>query len=239
MNIAVQTNLISKKISDSVKLVCDKNNYNFISIEYPVNHDILPKNFIPIGSTDYIKNLWKNKLGYVFYSDYSFQPTAWTKNLKDKVLNSDAHTMKVKDALKLEGLYFVRPNEDFKLFTGGITNIQDLSTIDENVEVSLSSVKNTGYEYRMFMVNDTVISSSSYRLKSMRLLDKVVPKDAELFASEVSKIWRPANVFVMDIVQVDDGYKVVEFNCFNCSGYYNCDVERIIKNVVEFVKQNQ
>jgi hypothetical protein len=40
----------------------------------------------------------------------------------------------------------------------------------------------------------------------------------------------------MDVCETENGYKVVEFNCFNASGFYNCDVDAVVKNVTQFVE---
>jgi len=39
--------------------------------------------------------------------------------------------------------------------------------------------------------------------------------------------WLPNRNVVMDLALVDNELKVIEFNCINCSGFYNHDVRKI------------
>lgn len=96
-------------------------------------------------------------------------------------------------------------------------------------------MKNIGWEYRLFMIRDHVIAQSSYKLRSMQDTKNPVPKEVIDFAIETAQIWHPDNVYVMDVCETDSGYKVVEFNCFNASGFYNCSIEDIVREVTKFV----
>jgi len=66
--------------------------------------------------------------------------------------------------------------------------------------------------------------------------DKYVPDHVLCFAEETAKIWRPDDVYVMDVCETDDDLKIVEFNCFNASGFYNCNVGQIVRKVSCFVE---
>ncbi len=43
--------------------------------------------------------------------------------------------------------------------------------------------------------------------------------------------WLPNPTCVMDVALVDDEYKVIEFNCFNSSGFYKNDINKIVMAV--------
>ena len=51
------------------------------------------------------------------------------------------------------------------------------------------------------------------------------------FAHEVTALFQPAPVFVLDVAAVGDRLAVVEFNGFNSAGFYASDVERIVRDV--------
>lgn len=46
-------------------------------------------------------------------------------------------------------------------------------------------------------------------------------------AQEKSNIWLP-HCCVMDLAETDDGLKCIEFNSINASGFYDCNIEKII-----------
>ncbi|MNW02519.1 hypothetical protein D3C71_1983200 [compost metagenome] len=62
--------------------------------------------------------------------------------------------------------------------------------------------------------------------------------DPKLFAvAETFRvIQRPANLYVMDLALTPDGYKLIEFNPINCSGWYDADVEHVLDEWVEWTK---
>lgn len=45
------------------------------------------------------------------------------------------------------------------------------------------------------------------------------------------------DVYVVDVCQVGDGFKIVEYNTFNSASLYDCDVAKIIDDVNEFVEK--
>jgi hypothetical protein len=56
-----------------------------------------------------------------------------------------------------------------------------------------------------------------------------------IFVEDMCKIWTPAEVFVMDIGESLKNLYVIECNCFNSSGFYKSDLDKIIKDVSDFV----
>lgn len=43
--------------------------------------------------------------------------------------------------------------------------------------------------------------------------------------------YQPDKAFVIDIANTDNGLKIVELNCINCSGFYEADIQKIIMNL--------
>ena len=89
-------------------------------------------------------------------------------------------------------------------------------------------------EYRMFIVNGQVVSSTKYRLRT--ILDKKPNAPSEIvdFANRMAAIWSPEKAYVMDVCKTDQGeLKLLELNCFNASGVYAAPIEPIIE-AVEF-----
>lgn len=258
----VQTNLIkeesSKGIEEATKNVpgCQFQGIKIIpfsdTVEFGFPPDfVAPKGLlIPYGSTSMIKMFAKSNLdksGFFFDSE-NFRTSKWVKELGDAMLNHDAKVMPLSEAsqLKSDKFYFMKPDNDLKDFTGSIVNANGIDkfynevsaggfTFKTDIPVVLSSLKNTGWEWRFFMMEDHIISCSSYKLKEQVNTTKGVSMQVKSFARDVSRVWRPDEIYVMDICETDNGLKVVEFNCFNGSGFYACDLNKIVEEVSEYV----
>jgi len=264
VNWLVQSNLINEDLSASIERACLKLKYNYIGakivpfaesmetglyIETPIMTIRGP--IIPYGSTTLIKMFDRSimqKQGF-FYNEKNLRTSMWVAKLGERMLNYDACVIPLYAAAKLKTseTWFMKPDNDLKDFTGSIVDhagiekfYKDVSgggyMFDETIQVVLSKPKNMGWEWRLFMVKDEVISGSSYRLKNSLNQTKPVPQNVINFAQETVKIWRPSEVYVMDICETDEGLKIVEFNCFNASGFYRTDVEKVVSKVSEYVE---
>ena len=262
MNWLVQNNLIKEEVTGAFEGACAELGHTFIgckivpftdSVEYGFYPGWKPPTgkFIPYGSTSMIKMLDKANLPncFLFFDYQSLKTTEWINRLGDKILNCDAKLMTLKEAMNLQsGTYFMKPDDDLKDFTGSIVDAEGIKKFyDEvsaggfcfspNINVILSSVKNTGFEYRFFMIEDRIVDCSSYKIRSIIDIREPVPQEAKDFAVKVAKQWRPDDVYVMDLVDVGGEFKIVEFNCFNASGFYNCSVKKIVDEVSQFVEE--
>jgi hypothetical protein len=256
----VQSNLIKEDILESIQDATKKLGYSCVPLKIIPFSDSLefgpdfgfqppPGKLIPYGSTSMIKMFAKsnwNKDGF-FFNEENLRTSKWIKELGTRMLNHDAQVVTLSEAFKIkEGWFFMKPDNDLKDFSGSQVSAEGIEkfynqvsaggfTFGTDIKVVLCPLKNTGWEFRLFMVEDQVISSSSYKLKEMLRQDKRVSHEVLQFAQETVRTWRPDSVYVMDICETNEGLKVVEFNCFNASGFYSCDVEAVVKAVSEKV----
>lgn len=260
MNWLVQSNLIREEVTGAFEQSCKELGHKFCPVKIIPFTDSIefgfdpffrkPQGkFIPYGSTSMIKLLNRAKLDgcYLYFDHENLKTSKWIDKLGDRILNSDAKIMKLSEAMKLEkGTFFMKPDDDLKDFCGSIVDAEGIKKFyDEvsaggfcfspDIDVVLSPIKDTGFEYRFFMIHDYIISCSSYKLRSQMIVDEPVPYAAMKFAKDTAKIWHPQDVHVMDVVDVGGEYKVIEFNCFNASGFYNCDLNKIIREVSDYV----
>ncbi len=202
------------------------------------------------GTTSLIKNAHK-KGWIVFFDPDNFRPSLWKIKYGRNFLNYDGGVMKMCD-LSLpgiadkDGMTFVRPNGDFKDFSGSVVDYHGWEkfvksvqeggyTFDDQLEVYAAPAKNLFEEYRMFVVDGKVVSSSKYRLRT--ILDKKPNAPSEIvdFANEMADIWSPEKAYVMDVCKTDKGeLKLLELNCFNASGVYAAPIEPIIEAIEKF-----
>lgn len=145
---------------------------------------------------------------------------------------------------------FIRPDYDLKLFNGQIlpanTSLKELfsqQTVDSDVYISkdffiAAPVKNIIREYRCFVVDNKVIDFCIYKENGTLVKNKIDlgKKFNNLRIKSLALKFKPADVYVVDIAEIENKqYKIIEYNCFNCSGYYFCDREKIFKAVKAYM----
>jgi len=180
---------------------------------------------------------WQHGL---FYDEHSFTTATYTQALGDQMLNHDSQVLTCKELfesdLNATDRFFLRPNDDSKLFTGQVMSFRDYwrwyEKLDdpENIElkqdtlVVCSKPKTILAEYRTFILEGKVLGSSQYLPNIAQFTQPEVISFAEHIAGQNS----PAAAFVCDIARTDDGLKVIEFNCINGSGFYKADVRQVV-----------
>lgn len=258
----VQTNLINEDLSAAIKAAAEKLGHKYVGAKIVPFEETTEKGLtiegdgvfyapvIPYGSTSLIKMLSRSIAlnDGLFFNQKNLKTSTWVAKLGERMLNDEACVIPLYAAAKLKTpeTWFMKPDDDLKDFTGSIVDAAGIEKFykevasggfmfDETIQVVLSKPKNLGWEWRLFMVKNEVISGSSYRLKDMLNQTKPVPDRVVQFAQETAAIWRPDDVYVMDVCETDDGLKIVEFNCFNASGFYRCDVEKVVDRVSQHV----
>lgn len=192
-----------------------------------------------------IKNLWKPG---VFFEGERFSFQALKDGFGPHLLNYGSELLTVRELVERDldpkGVWFIRPAHDTKAFTGALFVDHEVKAWKEALEgatgrfthdtlVQVAKPEVIIRELRSFVVNKTVSTSSYYGHGMMR--QHVFPEDIE-FAQEMAKVYQPAEVFTLDTCLLEDGRrKVVETNCFNCSGLYWSDVYKLVDDVNNFL----
>jgi hypothetical protein len=172
--------------------------------------------------------------------------------LGDLYLNSDAMMMKMSEveaylAKTITGEeVFIKPDTDTKEFAGQVIDAAQFSSwyagmidsgyLDGNdFYVVVSSPKKLGCEWRVVVVDGKIVTSSLYRQWGMvKAEEHILPEVVEVVMAAHAKLV-PGPVYVIDIAQHGDEFKVIEYNTFNSAGLYECNVEAIIDAVSEYV----
>lgn len=132
---------------------------------------------------------------------------------------------------------FVRPDSGFKTFTGDVVNYNNYEKevdflgfydVDASNIVVISSPKNIEEEYRFICINKKIVTGCTYKINKEKNEIASFPKEAEQFAQEVANTWQPESCFTIDIAKHEGKYKLLEINSFSSSGFYQCDVEKIV-----------
>lgn len=194
------------------------------------------------GAARYIERVrassWKPG---VFYDPKTFAFEAQKKGYGEDFLNADSWTLPfVQLAAKLPKVpLFVRPVGALNEFVGKVRGLPELGEIlktarDYHPEMMVvaAPVKLIECEWRLVLVEGRVVTGSMYRLRG-EAVGGVVPKDVAAFAEEMAQQYSPSPVHVLDVCEVEGKRRVVEANCFNCSGWYGADFRVIARAVTE------
>lgn len=200
----------------------------------------LPKEIVN-NSILYIDKLIKS----VDYNVQKFDQKNYSK-LDLPLLNSNA---KYFDYSKIKNYEFsketfIKPSRDLKSFNGGViyagetiknyiarTGHSMPSIKDETIVVS--DIKEIQEEYRFFIHKDKILAASRYMLNSEVNPSNIVPEFLTDCAKDYAKLYNPADIFVMDLAVTNEGIKIVEYNCWNASGFYHCNIRDLIFQINE------
>jgi len=205
------------------------------------------------ATTFAIRRVYESKKWYpgTYFNPDTFIYTEYNKNYGDMMINFDSEIMTIGDLKKsdrpMNQKYFIRPIKDLKEFTGLVIEFREIKEWDlENdkakdyatldTEIIVSNPVSITKEWRLFIVKDfdviKVVSGSQYIQDHKFHIDIIVPNNVLEFALTAARKWTPAPVFVMDIAEIDGkDLKIIECNCFNCSGFYGANVEKIVGTV--------
>ena len=108
--------------------------------------------------------------------------------------------------------------------------LEEYSHLTDDVELNLSPVHKIEKEWRFFIVKGEIVAGSQYKELGVLRIKPPVPENIHNRAFLMSEKWLPSENIVMDICQLSTGEKkVVEVNCLNSSGFYNCNVKNIVE----------
>lgn len=214
------------------------------------------KPIVYYGSTGVVKTVSETpellKNSRLFFDAETHQPTWYGPRYGRDYLNHGARHTTIKDFLledhPWDQQFFIRPNSGLKLFAGKVFDFADFKTFFElstnntlvsaDTPIVVNSVRKIHREFRTWIVNREVAAAVQYRQGTKVIPSMDVPNAVRDFAREQARKCSPSDVFVLDVAEVDDGYAVVEINCFHSAGFY-C-TEQILDIVAEvhlFIKE--
>lgn len=170
----------------------------------------------------------------------------YSKKWNDLLLNSDSQIIEFgsKDFKEPGYLFFARPCLDRKYFTGQVFTRQSwdefvqwnltngyTTTLNSESKIQISSIKDIQSEIRHWFVGNELITSSYYRIndkvKSIECTDQSILD----FAKKCHSVWRPAEAYVLDTCITNGQQKIVEINCINAAGFYDCNMQKLVESI--------
>lgn len=148
-----------------------------------------------------------------------------------------------------EGSKWIRCNSGKKQFSGGVYTLDELiaewgnSSMNEpeDTEYAIASPKTIGREWRIVIIENEIQSSSQYMNKGEpeTLSYTKTPENVLKFAEEWRKshlFWSIPPSYVLDVCEHEGDLKIVEINNLLTSGWYECDIEKIVDKIISTVK---
>ena len=201
----------------------------------------ISKNVLVFGSVrvSHFANEYGWNPGSFYNENHDFQ--VYSKHWQSRLLNNNSRVQRLIDPVN-EERFFARPTGDTKTFKGeiytkemwnfivshGITNG---ANPDELVQIC--EVKEIMQEVRCFVIKGKVITASFYKIGDRVVYQRCTDEDILKFAQECVDDFQLADAFVIDVCRTDQGLRIVESNCFNCSGFYDIDIQKLIDSLEE------
>jgi hypothetical protein len=258
---AVQANLLNEERQQNVAMILKELDIPFVGLNViPFSDDLdwlfeEPPSYskvIPYGSTSLVKRAQARNWQGLFFNTNTFLVSEWIKN-RDDMLNQNVDIMTVKQAQEFHShhptrtLWFIRPVHDLKAFTGMVTTSEEIAkwmkstdsgnfNFNEDTLVAISQPKEILAEWRWFVVGGKIVDGSMYQHRGNRYKKHETDQAVIDEAQELANKWLPHETVVMDIALTNSGPKVIEFNCFNGSGFYDHDVPKILTEATKYLE---
>ena len=168
---------------------------------------------------------------YLLNSDYLILPTKDVLRRKDWLFS----------VLGIDNTIYSRPDRPDKVYSGAPVTYEQFDTdmgyilsrgIRDDDLIIFSSPKNIINEYRCFIVNKKVITSSQYYKNGKLNINKKVPQEVINLAEEIAESHNLFDCFVIDIGNTKtSGYKLIEVNAMPSSGLYGCDPKSLVEAI--------
>ena len=138
---------------------------------------------------------------------------------------------------------FIRSDSGWKVLTGQILDHALLSQINQRTHpyvapddlLFLAPDQNIDREFRLWVMNDEIVAHSEYSWDKDKEIKSSIPCEVLTFALKVITRFSPGVAYVMDIATLGalghGGCRVIEYNGFSTSGFYDVDLERLLKAV--------
>jgi len=172
-----------------------------------------------------------------------FEFEIFQRKLGNELLNNEFIIGELSTLHPIAEEFFIRPTGNTKLFTGMTVTKKDFLDWQEreNREGSpyigqtlmIAPLQRIKAEYRFFVVNQKVVTGSSYKVgDKIDVYSKPSPEIIK-YAEQIVDKFPLAKAFVIDIAETEKGLKVVEYNNINTSGLYGCDEVAFVHSINE------
>lgn len=253
----VQKNLTGKEDFEALQNACNRLGFFFSGVniipfsqKLPVFSRQTPSIFY--GSTTFTSLVYQDpelRCG-LFFNEATFSIENYFKKWGEYMLNYGSTVSTFRELINgirdAEELLFIRPNDDSKSFDGEVVRFGEIKEWYEKLlsignpllspdsKIVVSEPYEITAEWRLWIVNKRAVAASKYREYFKLKKEEGCPEEVKLFAERRCQEYTPHDVFVMDICLCGDSYFIVECGCMNAAGFYNVNIEEVVKAVTGY-----
>jgi hypothetical protein len=220
----------------------------------PFSHELIPDlevdGKVVVFGSDGLTMLAQRR-GWVpgAYLNENFDFSAQLAHWGEAMLNCDAKVSSFTDVDYSDAEHlFLRPSADDKCFSGRVVShaeylawrrgVVDLGEdrgdgLTSSTPVMACTPKEIFREYRLWVVDGVVVTSSLYLEGSRVVYRRGADEPVLAFAEGLISSWVPAEAFCLDVAETPEGYRVVEVNNINSAGLYAADVSKLVQAIEE------
>ena len=239
MHIAIQLSLPDKQLKMYKEALC-KSDHTVDYFNIMPNNEVVGLTGIPditFCSADLVKRyLESDKVKGIFGGSIRPVPANYTdyaQVLGHMMLNWDYSYFPEKPSFKTYFKnVFIRPNTDCKPFDTRVC-FGTVDVLGDIKDFIIAPIKPIELEMRFFISNKNIIGHSIYKTGSIVEWTREVPEDAWHFVNMVINFYNPCQQYCIDVCTSLFDYKVIEYNCINCSCTYDADIRHIVDNFWE------
>lgn len=194
---------------------------------------------LPYGSVQFLRQVKKSSLAkYVPSREHDFAVSRWAQEFGNRALNGSGALFPASAIgvmLAVGGPQHIRPDMVEKAFTGGVYDEAKWDSMVESRKLPadtmcwISPLREIFAEWRCWVVGGEVIEISQYRQLNAMKVERTESSLMFMAAQTLADVYVPTQCVVLDMALTNDGYKIIEFNPINCSGWYAADVDRVLK----------
>ncbi|MDN3019924.1 ATP-grasp domain-containing protein [Paenibacillus sp. BSR1-1] len=211
--------------------------------DFVLNEFIQDDKIMVYGSKAFAELAQKMELYPGSFWNENFDFAVLKKQLGEELLNHDLTIGELFNFQPSDDLFIIRPTGNTKLFAGMTVSKDDFLIWQERERMlgekssyagktlMISSLKKIQAEFRFFVVDQTIVTSSSYRINGEFDTSRKHSDEMMAYTKRIVERFPLSKAFVIDIALTDAGYKVVEYNNINCSGLYDCDELAIVRAI--------
>lgn len=258
MYYVIQENLFQEYNYKNLIVYLDKHNLSYETVRYrPFTNELNVKtdrkDVFLFGSINAgkVAEAYGWNPGHLINDNFDFE--MYMEKYKDNMLNSDADIMSIEDwevesSNVAANEFFARPTKDTKSFSGQtftlgqwkhwlkeLTDSNIKQGLSEETKVLFAPIKSPiQQEIRCWIVKGKPVTISQYKIGNRaNFLNMDNNEEAVLFATQMAKLYSPAQAFCLDICLYEDEYKIVELGCINHCGFYDANMGKIIQALEE------
>lgn len=218
----------------------------------PFSHELQPDVQVPgpkivIGSLTLGKVAERRKWKPGVFTNENFTYEKWRDGYGKWLLSPDLTVCRFEDVAPELDHFFMRPCADDKAFSGQVfaskdfqewkSRVLDLrneyATLTPTTMVAYGRPKEIYRECRFFVVDEKVVTGSTYKIGTRVHPTEEVPAFMLDFATWIVRQWQPHRAFAIDIADTPKGPRVIEIGSLNSCGFYAADVQKLILTLEE------